>query len=576
VYNGTATIKFESLGLAVLGSYSYYDGHPSMFIYGVLSAPMGGIPAFFVTGLSAGFGYNRDLVLPQLPQLGQFPLVSEAMGTSRSAATLDAEMTKLSNYIPPSIGEYWAAAGVKFTTYKVLDSFALVSVGFGNHLSLNLMGMSTAVAPPLATGNAVLAEIQMALLASIDPSSGFVGFSADLTSNSFVLSRDARLTGGFAFYAWYSGEHAMDFALSVGGYNNKFSRPAHYPIVPRVGLNWQFSSQLSIKGQLYFALTPSMMMAGGSWDITWKDGSISVWFSANVDFIIGWKPFTYSASAHIQVGASYKGHFGHVYSLSASANLDVWGPDFSGKAKIDLSVISVTVEFGATKKQSAKPITWSDFKSSFLPDNVLTFNVNKGLIAKDTNGVLIVDQCGFEITLNSIAPIKQVIGAKRGSYSGKFGIAPMGIGHTDMYSTLLLEIVGSESLFDIIPIYKSVPAALWGESLTPSLTGNALILELVCGFIIKPKPVSRPDATALIPANQLSYALDVAPGVVHWETDLEVQTVDSLRETLNTQIVNPNITASRQRLMAAMNSQAPINLSGKWADMFIDLPKTIR
>lgn len=576
VYNGTATIKLESFGLAVLGSYSYSGGHPSMFIYGVLSAPLGGIPAFFVTGLSAGFGYNRDLKLPPLAQLDQFPLVSEAMGTTHSAATLDAEMTQLSRYIPPKYDNYWGAAGVKFTTYKVVDSFALITIGFGNHLSLNLMGMATAVVPPMATGNAVLAEIQMALLASIDLASGFVGFSADLTGNSFVLSRDARLTGGFAFYAWYSGDHAMDFALTVGGYNPKFIRPGHYPIVPRVGLNWQIDSKLSVKGQLYFALTPGMMMAGGSLEMTWVDDNVRVWFSAAVDLIMGWKPFTYSASANIQVGASYKGHFGHVYSLSASASLDIWGPDFSGKAKIDLVMITVTVQFGKAKKQSAKAIDWTEFKNSFIPENALTFSVSKGLVAKNPDGVLSVSQHECEVVLDSLVPFNSLNNHFLGSLTQVFGIAPMGITGTEI--TINLNWTGiDQNLFDVVMVKKNVPAALWGSSvhLTPQLTDHPFVSGALCGYVIKPKPLTTLGNTVSIPGSVISYSTETAIGTFRSEDVLSMNLAQSEREILNEQIVSESAADSRQRLMAALGVSADINLTNNWADMFIELPTTI-
>lgn len=576
VYNGTATIKLESFGLAVLGSYSYSGDYPSMFIYGVLSAPLGGIPAFFVTGLSAGFGYNRDLRLPLLTELDQFPLVSEAMGTTHSAATLDAEMTQLSQYIPPMYDNYWGAAGVKFTTYKVVDSFALITIGFGNHLSLNLMGMATAVVPPMATGNAVLAEIQMALLASIDLASGFVGFSADLTGNSFVLSRDARLTGGFAFYAWYSGDHAMDFALTVGGYNPKFIRPGHYPIVPRVGLNWQIDSKLSVKGQLYFALTPGMMMAGGGLEMTWVDDNIRVWFSAGIDLIMGWKPFTYSASANIQVGASYKGHFGHVYSLSASASLDVWGPDFSGKAKIDLVMITVTVQFGKSKKQSAKAIDWTEFKDSFIPENALTFSVSKGLVAKNPDGVLSVSQHEFEVVLDSLVPFNSLNNHFLGSLTQVFGIAPMGITGTEI--TINLNWTGiDQNLFDVVMVKKNVPAALWGSSvhLTPQLTDNPFVSGALCGYVIKPKPLTTLGNTVSIPVSVISYSTETAIGTFRSEDVLSMNLAQSEREILNEQIVSESAADSRQRLMAALGVSADINLTNNWADMFIELPATI-
>ncbi|MEL6536532.1 MAG: DUF6603 domain-containing protein, partial [Bacteroidota bacterium] len=81
-YDGTALIKVGRFSVGALGSYSVQDGHPSLFIYGTTHAPLGGPPFFFVTGLSAGFGYNRALRIPKAAEVLDFPLVQAALAGS--------------------------------------------------------------------------------------------------------------------------------------------------------------------------------------------------------------------------------------------------------------------------------------------------------------------------------------------------------------------------------------------------------------------------------------------------------------------------------------------------------------
>ena len=38
---------------------------------------------------------------------------------------------------------------------------------------------------------------------------------------------------------------------------------------PALGLNWQVNDRLTIKGDAYFALTASMLMAGGHLQVNW-------------------------------------------------------------------------------------------------------------------------------------------------------------------------------------------------------------------------------------------------------------------------------------------------------------------
>ncbi|MEL6560148.1 MAG: DUF6603 domain-containing protein, partial [Bacteroidota bacterium] len=78
-YDGTAIIRTEKFALAALGSYAYFQGHPSMFIYAFVDVPLGGPAFFFVEGLAAGFGYNRRLIVPSIDKVDKFPLVAEAM-----------------------------------------------------------------------------------------------------------------------------------------------------------------------------------------------------------------------------------------------------------------------------------------------------------------------------------------------------------------------------------------------------------------------------------------------------------------------------------------------------------------
>ena len=109
---------------------------------------------------------------------------------------------------------------------------------------------------------------------------------AQLTSNSYILSKDCHLNGGFAFYTWFEPHRqAGDFVLTLGGYHPKFIVPDHYPQVPRLALNWQVSSELHIKADAYFALTGSAIMAGAHLQATWQSGALRAWFVAGADFL---------------------------------------------------------------------------------------------------------------------------------------------------------------------------------------------------------------------------------------------------------------------------------------------------
>lgn len=61
---------------------------------------------------------------------------------------------------------------------------------------------------------------------------------------------------------------------------------------------------LQLKGDLYFALTPAAVMAGGHLEVTFHDGSIRAWLRAGADFLMMWKPYHYDVWMYVDVGGS--------------------------------------------------------------------------------------------------------------------------------------------------------------------------------------------------------------------------------------------------------------------------------
>ena len=569
-YDGAAVLRTEELTLSALGSYAELEGHPSLFVYAVLDYPLGGPAFFFVTGLAAGFGYNRSLAMPALEQVSRFPLVSAAMSAAappKTTADVTKMLSSLTTYLTPRLDEVFLAAGVRFTSFKLVDSFVLAVVSFGDEFEVDVLGLSTLVLPTPVPGEPAvtpLAEVQMALRATFQPSQGFLGVSAQLTSASFVISRACHLTGGFAFYTWFSGEHAGDFVLSLGGYHPSFQRPSHYPAVPRLGLSWQVSRELSVQGGLYCALTPSLLMAGGEMKATYHDGSLQASFTAGMDFILSWKPYHYDFTVHVDVGVKYTYHFfgKHHINVDVSADLHCWGPDFSGKVHIDLDVISFTIPFGDDKKKSAAPIPWSTFTQSFLPAQtaVCTVAVTGGLLAGGSgDGDLgVVDPRRFRLVTDAVVPsstahVRTALATESGVAMGadgaplpytwdagkqkfvqaagastrtpsKVGVGPVGLkqGVASTHS-ITVQREGEEGKwvdvvqdFAFTPVLKNVPWALWGNELSPGLKSPRMVENVLSGFALTPAAGPAPGATAVVDRANLRFDQEDVRGAYAW------------------------------------------------------------
>jgi hypothetical protein len=513
-FSGKAVIRTKAFTVGALGSYVQLDAGPSMFVYAFLDYPIGGPAFFFVRGLAAGFGYNRRLIAPAVDAIVDFPLVAEAVGTVQPS-DLPGELARLQEAIPPSPGDYFLAIGVHFTSFEMIDSFLLLTIGFGHRVELNVLGLSTVVLPAPGArqaGVTPIAEIQLALKATFAPDDGYFALLAQLTANSFLLDRACKLTGGFAFVIWFGPEHKGDFVLTAGGYHPQFVVPSHYPAVPRLGFNWKVSDRLALKGTGYFALTPGALMAGGSLNATYEDGSLRAWFDTTLDFLIAWQPFHYQAAFHLSVGASHTfAFFGtHTITVQVGADVRFWGPDFGGTAFIDLDIISFTIDFGAKAGDEAKPVKWDTFRDAQLPPagKVVTVALQGGGLHSG-NGTDLgqVDPLRLEIITDSAIPSTGGLAGGTDLGAGAaFGIAPVGLqgGFTSTQElTITRDGVAAESYFRFKSITKSLPAAQWGDELVPTLKKPALVDGLLTGYVIRPVPPDEPADPPSVPLADL-------------------------------------------------------------------------
>jgi hypothetical protein len=518
---GGLIVKTQTFAIAAIGAYAQFkSGDCSLLIYAVLDKTLGGYPGFLVTGLALGFGYNRAFKKPELDNLKEFPLVKLAIAEDaedKKAGDLLTGLGTLDTYLPPQKGSLFLAIGVKFTTYKLINSFILLVASLSDKWEFHILGISTFMAPPSVEGKSVIdpiAKIELGFTATFSPNEGTLKVLGKILPGSYILSPEAKLSGGFAFYAWFTGEHKGDFVLTIGGYHPDFKVPAHYPQVERVGFNLANIKGInfSIKGSTYLALTPSAIMAGGSWEATYHSDRLKASFKADVSFLVAWQPFHYDVNINFNVHAEHNfTGIGGWATHDVGASLHIWGPEFSGEVKIDLGVTSETFTFGKASK-STPTISWDDFKRSFLPADkkVCNINIKSGLIRtleKDSTKLGIVNPQEFSLVVESAIPFKTfktTNSPQKNSPQNKedikplFGIAPMDIKADQFESSLEVIIVkkGSEDKIkdvDFELIHKNIPVGMWGESKETSLNRENFIKDAKVGFEIKTKKIQTQD-----------------------------------------------------------------------------------
>jgi len=618
-FAGALIIQAEAFNLAAFGGYATTQGQPSLFVYAMMNEPpLGGPPAFFVTGLAGGFGFNRSLAIPPIDQVYNFPFVSWAANPS-TAPSMDpgqsigdqvaAAISQLSGkgVVAPRVGSYWLAGGLTFTTYEILSSFALITVTFGNEFEVDLLGLSTLSMPP--ADDDPVAEVQLAIKASFAPSSGLFSLAAQLTPTSYVFSRQCQLKGGFAFHYWFAHEHAGDFVVSLGGYNSNFTIPAHYPSVPRLGMNWRLSDELSITGELYFALTNNVVMAGGKLSAVWESGPVRAWYTVWADFLMVFKPLHYYISAGIDLGASFtiKLLFVRIsITIHVGVALECWGPDFSGTARVDLSIISFTVRFGSDPTPPDNKLEWGDFVHQLLPSatpaatqqllladtdpattpSLVHITINQGLVSKlpdeQGNPAFLVDSETFSCSVRTVIPTKvtNLAGVlsmapdalqPQGS-DGKpiapyvdFGAGLSQIAPAQFQPTLTITVATSEqSQFLAVRNFADAPKALWevkefdAHGVPKTDTSTALtaptFTNTLKGYDLL-ADVQAPDHLLPIPKAALEYTTDEAIQQFGWSTPACASSDPFTDQTVAATILSAPAAQVRAGLLAAMLAQ---------------------
>ncbi len=559
--------------ITALGSYANVNGTTSLFLFAALQRELGGPPCFFVTGLALGFGINRALKLPAIDEVANFPLIKAATDPAYLGKNLDLRgiSQKLGEYIYPSVGNYWGAAGVKFTSFGLIDGFAMVTVSYGTQLQIGLLGLATIRIPKQIGANPLppIASAELAIKVAFNPAEGVFAAEARLTDNSFLFTKECRLRGGFAFYLWFQGDQAGDFVVTLGGYHALFKKPDHYPVVPRVRIHWPLSTALTITGEAYFALTPSCIMAGGRLDIVFQAGPIRAWFHARADFLIAWQPFHYDIDIAVRIGIAFQTEIATL-TFEVGASVHLWGPPFGGVARVSLVVVSFDIPLGKQEPTQPEPLTWDEFQRSFLPpsqpgqDPVLnTIRITGGLLSERTIGetehkkaIRVVNAHAFSFVTESVIPSTTILLNNTRVVDGQadapaLGIRPMREAALQSEQKVVIRRRGKDQTewgakyVASQLLRKNVPSALWSNDLAALQTPSAkMIKEVPSGLRIS--MTLQDPCHALSPIDLAKFRYDNFEKPIPWRELTTAEIPAPKENTLQNTIWN-NVTVSEKR-----------------------------
>ncbi|EDM38501.1 hypothetical protein PBAL39_20550 [Pedobacter sp. BAL39] len=509
-YNGLIAIKIKQIEIIALGSYVKEKSYSSLFAFGYLGISIPLHPAFEIKGFALGFGLNRSFTLPAIQEVEDFPLIKIVRNNGlRPGESLKAVFSKLQQYIPVREGSYVVMIGLRFQSFKIIDTLALASLTIEKGLMFQMLGLSVMEVPGVY-------KIKFAFSLQADFNSGVVIARGEITRGSYLLFPEVQLQGSFVFAMWFSGSVKGDFLFTIGGYHPNFKVPKHYPEaveLSRLGFALR-RGNLSANLGMYFALTPQAIMFGlignlhYSMDLS-KDVTIDYWIgSKTFTFTIGvevdikleahlilfWKPFSYRAELellfHVRLYADFSLFSVNIH-VSLQAKLSIWGPDLAGIASLSVAGYYFTVRFGEASAEG-RQLSKEAFVKEFIPEDHLKLSITAGKISED-----MVDPVNFVLELGSQIPISEISieGGARISGHEAFGANCEGCEGIAFSHGVTIEIMNGwqrETQWQIEPIRQNMPKALWSlQKLSQSsvLSSEGLMKNLTTGLRIRfPEP----------------------------------------------------------------------------------------
>ncbi|MFK0297370.1 DUF6603 domain-containing protein, partial [Streptomyces sp. NPDC090442] len=334
---GGIAVEAQAFALQAAGSYARsHEGWNSLFLFGEAFGQGGtalfGPPPFTVIGLSLGFGVNSTVRVPELGEMDSFPLMAR-LGGGQPGTSPEQILEQLKGWISPKQGQYWGMGGVLFTSFRFIESQALLLIEGGEQWNVTLLGRTSLALPRGSSTPA--ARVNIDLLIAYRSEQNLLSLDAVIAAGSYILDPGFTLSGGIALRVWTGDDHAGDFALSAGGYHPGYEvrkRFPYYPEPARLGFSWSPGGGITATGSVYGAVTSNAMMFGGRLALDYAAGGVfhlQAWMDAKVDVLVQWKPFYFNASIGVRVGAAatVKVWFIRVrVSVEVGVDLDIWGP----------------------------------------------------------------------------------------------------------------------------------------------------------------------------------------------------------------------------------------------------------
>lgn len=592
LFVGLGIGKFK-LSLSAIGGYFKSEsGTSSFFLFAVLGisknnnhlAAVGG--PFQLTAIAFGFGLNYEVIIPQIEDLGSFPLVRAATETNFLGPLPDASsvLAKMDSALKPSSGTHWGALGAEMLVFGMIRGFVLFVMQGKEDSGLTdiaVLGMFN-LQKRLKSSSSPIIDISIAVKIHVALEAGMLEVRAQILPGSyFITKNNCQVQGGVAFCIWWGpSPHAGDWVFTIGGYHPRYPVPAHYPKESKLSIYWSISSAIQFELEVYLAVTRSAFMVGGKLSFTFKTGPLRAWALFYLDALVSWDPVYFDIEIGISLGGSITiWLFGmRTISVSLGVRLAIWGPSVAGRASFKIIGIKFSFGFGDSKAPGMPPLPFGTFVDSMiLPESTATRSVTESVVnVQFESGVLadltqketrvadyIVDPFSLEFSIQTQIPVKTATlnGSNlNGSWNKSFGIQPCNVTDAELKSAFQIDIEDWTDKdindFDFTPSLAPSPLALWDPQgqRAPILSHDEVVPNTLTGFSIKPKPPVQgrklgPIDVATLIRNRKHFEWATVTILPPYSPSRP--SIEEIKQTIN----SSTIQTKRNRLVAALLRQ---------------------
>lgn len=500
--------KFN-LTISALGAYfvDHQANTKGFFVYAVVAVTRKSpVPAgpFQLTAIAMGVGFNYDLIIPDIADLQDFPLIKAATDSSFLGADPApvSVFDKFRGSLEPMAGTHWGALGAEILVYGMVRGFALFILegkkgnGVTDIAVLGLFQLQKEFKSKKLVSLELVVKVHIALETEM------AEIRARFTDNSYILDKNCKVTGGLALCIWWGkSQHSGDWVFTIGGYHPRYLAPEHFPHEPRLGISFCPDPHVLLVGELYFAITPSGAMLGARAEFTFQLGPLAAWSSLWLDALLMWEPLYFEFDIGVEMGIRFTFWlFGEqTISLMKGLRLRVWGPDFGGFVEFKVLCFALTISFGQKIPPQLYWSTFQSFVTSSLGGAPVSIPIEDGIIHDFTaqssrSADYVVEGSTARLAIMTQIPVKTLA-----RFNGEncttalmdaVGLPDCGNSQAEWESSLQVEVKDSAgriaSCFVAAPVLDKVPVALWNPTGKGrvGLNDEEFVSDAFTGFIL--------------------------------------------------------------------------------------------